>query len=229
MKKIILTEAGERHLGQLAQAGAVQATTAFSDLIKQAITVKAVKARVIPQNEIANLVLDSSKSAVLITMGVRGDIEGQALFFYPKQSAMNVADILGKKSIGSSSTINPDDISALKESGNIIVGSFMSAFSDYTKVNMIESTPEIFQGSFMEVVRDALPDFSHGQEVEAIVFEVHAQLATQAKTAETVVPEIKIESFFVLVLDISSMKTVFAALADKAKSSDLLYKEVVSK
>ena len=120
---------------------------------------------------------------------------------------------MAKRSLGVTRELNELDRSALKESGNIIAGSFLAAISNYLDVNMVESTPDLASDMLKATVDTAIAKFVGAQPAEAIAMEINFGMSTSENAeAAKIVPEIQTKGYFILLLDIGSAEKVMASL-----------------
>ena len=199
-------------LQEMARKGAENASESLSKIINQTVNILTLQARILPIEEIGEMIGSSEDAVTSVVMGIGRDVRGAIMLIYPQQSALNVADMLQSRPLGSTHTLSESDISALKESGNIISGAFLSALSNYLNINMIESVPDIAQDMLKATINSVLAKFAKLTEAEAIAFEIDYNMGTGAKTAEKIVPEIKVNAYFVIILDIASTNKVIEAI-----------------
>ncbi len=101
-----------------------------------------------------------------ISLKISGDIEGSFLFYLPDDSSYwLVQQLLGV----SETNVSLSEIacSALKETGNIIASSFLSALENQFGINCLPSSPLLQQGSMLEL----LDGFNLKRDVAGIVVE----------------------------------------------------------
>jgi len=134
------------------------------------------------------------------------------MLIYPKQSAINVADFLSKRVTGKTTSLSELDESALKESANIISGSFLTAISNYLSVNMIESPPELLNGPLKEVVTKIVARFGEKELAESIAMEINFSMSSGEGKAVEIAPELKTSGYFILLLDVVSASKVMNSL-----------------
>jgi len=74
---------------------------------------------------------------------VTGDISGSIMFILEKKAAGVLVNILMGKPLDEIVVFDEIAISALKEVGNILAGSYLSALSTLTNLNILPSVPEL--------------------------------------------------------------------------------------
>ena len=133
-----------------------------------------------------------------IYLGVEGDITGSIMFLLEKESARHlVCKLMGME-------MNDDDfsemeISALKEIGNIITGSYLNSLSTLTNLKIYPSVPSLsidMAGAILSV-----PAIEFGEIGDKILF-----IQTQFTD------EMVIEGYFMLVPDMESYSIILSSL-----------------
>jgi chemotaxis protein CheC len=210
----IYTIEGIAELEKMAAEGAKGASSALSKLIDQETKITTVQVRATPIDKISDFIADPEAMVTAIRMAISGDVFGNILLIYPEQSALNVADLLSKRELGSVKEIDELDKSALKESGNIIAGSFLTSISNYLDINMVESTPSLEVDMLKEVVNSSIALFLERKIADSIAMEINFNLSTGASIseAEKIVPSISTQAYFIILLDIDSANKVTASL-----------------
>jgi len=202
-----LTKEGIGALEKMSHDGAKNASESLSKLINRDVEVKALAVRAVPIEKISELIGSPEDMVTTVIMEVTGEAIGNIMLIYPQQSAINVADFLAKRELGSTVRLDGLDKSALKESGNIISGSFLSAISNYLKINMVESIPDIATDMLKAAMDFVLAKFAKRKIGQAVAFEIDFEMSTT--TAVTVD---RINAYFILLLDIESANKVLESL-----------------
>jgi chemotaxis protein CheC len=202
-----LTKEGVEALEKMANSGAKNASSSLSQLINQSVEMRTLAVRTLRVEKIPEIIGLPEDIVTTIIMEVRGDVNGNMMLIYPQQSAINVADFLAKRELGTTSQLSELDKSALKESGNIISGAFLSAISNYLKINMVESIPDIATDMLKATIDFVLMRFAKRESSEAVAFEIDFELGTAPATKEE-----RIKAYFVLLLDVESSAKVLNSL-----------------
>jgi len=205
--KYQLTKEGIGALEKMAQEGAANASKSLSKLIDQEVEIQALSVRALPVEKISEIIGSPEEIVATIIMEVRGEVDGNIMLIYPQQSAINVADLLAKRELGTTTQLNELDKSALKESGNIISGAFLSAISNYLSINMVESIPDIATDMLKATIDFVLARFAEKEISEAVAFEIDFEMGNL-----TAVSSEKIKAYFVLLLDVNSATDVLESL-----------------
>lgn len=134
-------------LKEIGNIGAGNATTALSRMINAKIDMSVPKVKLLGFSELAEVIGTEETVMAGILLLLEGDIDGMMMFLLEIDSARALVNsLLGKQS----SDVNKGDInfdemefSALREIGNIITGSYLSALSDLTKLTIVSSVPSL--------------------------------------------------------------------------------------
>jgi chemotaxis protein CheC len=203
-------------LDDMAQEAAKIAGISMGKLIRQDIKINTVAVKNMELSQLTSFVGDAAKEIAAIILDISSlDVKGSIMIIYDKQSAVNVADLLAKKPLGSSKSLSEVDKNALEESGNIIAGSFLTSLSNYTGLNMLESIPKIVIGKLKETF-DEVAKNVHAKLASTIAFEIDFEMGSSSQgDAVKIVPEIRIHAYCVLILDQESSEALLQALEDK--------------
>lgn len=138
-----LTEAQIDALTEVGSIGAAHAATALSQLSDQQIMITVPAVRAVPLTEMPDLVGAPEKLLVAIYAKVLGEAQSRSLLLFPRESALNLVDILMKRPLGTAKFLSEMDRSCLNEAGNILTGSFLTTLSDFLDILLMPSPPEL--------------------------------------------------------------------------------------
>ena len=133
-------------LKELGNIGAGNATTALSKLINAKIDMRVPKVNLLGFSELAKAMGREEEIMVGILLLLEGDVDGMMMFLLDVSSARALVNsLMGKAEVATSDDINFDEMefSALREIGNIITGSYLSALSDMTRLTIVSSVPSL--------------------------------------------------------------------------------------
>ena len=97
-------------------------------------------------SELAKAMGREEEIMVGILLLLEGDVDGMMMFLLDVSSARALVNsLMGKPLDDASDDINFDEMefSALREIGNIITGSYLSALSDMTRLTIVSSVPSL--------------------------------------------------------------------------------------
>lgn len=129
-------------LREIGNIGAGHAATALSVLTGKEIDMNVPNVHVVPLQEIDEVIGGAEQLVVGIFLRLEGDITGSMFLMLTVESAKMLLNILTGYDLRQDG-FSEMDLSALQEIGNILGGSYLSAFSDFTKVNIHASVPAI--------------------------------------------------------------------------------------
>jgi chemotaxis protein CheC len=208
METISLTGIAKEKFELMAHQGAKSAADSLSKMINKDVQIQTLAVRSLPLEEVPHVIGSPEELVTTVIMQVSGEATGDIILIYPKQSALNVADFLAKRELGKTSQLSALDKSAIKESGNVIAGAFLSIISDQLSINMLESVPDIATDMLKATTDFVLTQFANRGVSEAVAFEIDFEMRTAAAAAAAE----KITASFVLLLDLESAQKVIRAL-----------------
>ncbi|EKD50223.1 MAG: CheC, inhibitor of MCP methylation [uncultured bacterium] len=129
-------------LREAGNIGAGHAAIALSQMMNKKVMMSVVRTEIVPSNVFLKGFVEEHDPEVagvyLITLG---DTQGAAIFMFQKAAALNLCDLLLTRQRGSTTFVDEQAQSALKELGSILTGSFFSVLSDMLHLNFFHKTP----------------------------------------------------------------------------------------
>lgn len=126
-------------LSEVGNIGTGNAATALSQLINKKIDMTVPSINVVPFDDIFSSI-GGDEIVVGVIVRVLGEIPGNILFVFEKDTALNLVEILtGQKEEYLSDMGN----SVICEVGNIISSSYMNAISKFTGLSVMPSVPAV--------------------------------------------------------------------------------------
>ena len=185
-------------LKELGNIGAGNATTALAQLLDTKVDMKVPKVALLDFKEVGEAMGGEEQIMAGIYQVVEGDITGSIMFLLEEQSARTlVSKLMGVDA--SQGEFTEMEISALKEIGNIITGSYLSSLSTLTNLKIISSIPEIsidMAGAILSV--------------PAIEFGTLGDKILLIQTAFT--DDVKLDGYFILVPDLESYDKILGSI-----------------
>ncbi len=128
-------------LKEIGNIGAGNAATAFSALLAKPIEMTVPSVRIVSFQEITELVGGAEEVVAATFLRIEGEVPGSMFLIVPEDEAVQlIYDLTGESSkIGYSEM----GLSSLQELGNILAGSYLSALSDFTNLNIQPSVPSL--------------------------------------------------------------------------------------
>ena len=129
-------------LREIANIGAGHAATALSQMTGRTIMIDVPDVRVLPLEEVDRVLGEPGDIVAAVMMKVLGDVTGRTVQVFPGATAVRLASLL----VGGEDAPFPHGFpethqSALQEAGNIIVGAYLNALSDFMGKLLIMSPP----------------------------------------------------------------------------------------
>lgn len=197
-RKLSLTQIDA--LKEAGTIGAGRAATALADLVSKKVEITVPQVSLIPIENISNLLPARDSIFFVIDMEITGDISGRIfLLFSPNDGRLLAGNLLGKPK----DEIDLKDEmlqSALKESANILCGSYIAALADMTGLNILISSPSLA----LDMV-GAILDF---------IFIQISQYSEEALSIKTdlKVSEVNLEGLFLFFPSTDSLRRIFESL-----------------
>lgn len=139
-----LEEINEKYfdiLREIGNIGAGNATTAIANMLNLKINMTVPTVELLPVERIGSVVGDEDDVIVGIMLGVEHDITGSMMFLMDMDSAHNLVNRLMCRPMEYREDFDEMDLSAIKEIGNIIAGSYLSALSGLTNLVIVPTVP----------------------------------------------------------------------------------------
>ncbi len=130
-------------LREIGNIGAGNATTAIASMLQLRINMNVPKVSLLTFQELGSAVCAEDEAIVGIYLEVQEDISGSMMFLMKLDSAHYLVNRLMGRAEDYNEPFDEMDMSALKEIGNIIAGSYLNALSTMTQLTIAPSVPYI--------------------------------------------------------------------------------------
>ena len=131
-------------LREVANIGAGHAATALSSLTNRRISVDVPEIRILKLEDVASLMGDPAEVIACVLMQVVGDVTGRTIQAFSGESAGRLTGmLLGREPVPFPDGFGELEQSALKEVGNILVGAYLNALSDFLGMMCLMSVPSL--------------------------------------------------------------------------------------
>jgi len=174
MRDKILKEELEK-LNKISKLGSKSASDALSKMTNQDIAVHIAESRLIEVEKLSTVV-DGDTLSVAVYLRIEGDIHGGVVLLLPEGSALALLDLLFKKEKGTHKKIDQEGESALKETGNILVGNYLAALADSLGFNLLESIPDITKDLANAIMNALAIELSENSN-DAIIFDTQFEIS----------------------------------------------------
>lgn len=126
---------------EVGNIGAGHASMALGQMIKEKVTIKVPHATLVEIEKIPEAVGGAEALIVGIYLRLLGDANGNALLTFKKDQALFLANLMLRKEEEGPPIMNEEKEAALKELGNILMGSYLTALSTFLGLNITPSIP----------------------------------------------------------------------------------------
>lgn len=144
MGKYSLLEINDKYvdvLQELGNIGAGNATTAIASMLSIRVDMNVPKVELLEVSKLGAAICPEDEVIVGIFLEIQMDIEGSMMFLMKLDSAQYLVNKLMMRDASYEAEFDEMDLSALKEIGNIIAGSYLSALSTMTNLVITPSIP----------------------------------------------------------------------------------------
>ena len=186
-------------LKEIGNIGAGNATTAISDMLGLRLNMEVPQVKLLSFQELGSAVSAEEDTIAGIYLELHNDLEGSMMFLLKMDSAHYLVNRLMGRAEGYEKPFDELDLSALKEIGNIIMGSYLSALSSMTKMVIAPSVP--FLAIDMAAAILSVPAIQFGQYGDdALLIETEFG------------DDVKLNGFFILLPEPDSYGKILSAL-----------------
>lgn len=130
-------------LREIGNIGAGNATTAIASMLGLRIDMNVPKVELMDAAKLGSAICPEDEIIVGIFLEVQTDIQGSMMFLLKMGSAQYLVNKLMMRDVDYKAEFDEMDLSALKEIGNIIAASYLSALSGMTHLTITPSIPYI--------------------------------------------------------------------------------------
>lgn len=185
-------------LKEIGNIGAGNATTALAQMLQCKVDMSVPQVKLLDFSQVGAAMGGEEQIMAGIYLVVEGDITGSIMFLLEKQSARHlIGKLMGMEPEGDD--FSEMEISALKEIGNIITGSYLNSLSTLTGLKIYPSVPDLsidMAGAILSV-----PAIEFGELGDQI-------LMIQTEFSD----EQKLDGYFILVPDLESYDKILKSL-----------------
>jgi len=166
------TAAEKDILAEIGNMCAGNATTALAQILGKRIELELPSVEVVNVTQLPKFLrVDPEESIIGIHLQIWGGARGNALMVFPQKESFMLIDLLIGPLQENPSTLTEIGISALKEVGNIVVSSYLSALSAFTGISAFPSTVTLTSGAAKSLVALAFQGLRKDECLETILVE----------------------------------------------------------
>ena len=155
----------EEQIKTLKEAGITasqHSAMALSQLICERVNIAVVKVDVVSSQDFGSIVGGTDTLGAAVYFQILGDLKGSIFLFFKRKDAIRLTDTLLYKGRGEAIMMSEMGASALKEAGNILAASYLSAISEIASFRILLSVPKfvfdwagyIIDGVFGELMKE---------------------------------------------------------------------------
>ena len=148
-----LSELQKDALKEVGNIAAGHAATALSQLLNSKINLSEPKIEVMVFRELVSRVGFEDRLVAALHMYIRGDAPGQIVVLFDRGQAVEFVATFLRRIIADIQIFDSIADSTLKEIGNIIAGSYLSAINNLTGQNVLPSVPTLSYGTIQGAFR----------------------------------------------------------------------------
>ncbi len=130
-------------LREIGNIGAGNAATALAKMLNKKVDMEVPKVKVMEFKEVSEMLGGAELPVVGLFLKVTGDLTGSIMFVLENNAAHVLVNILMGKPVENRRDFDEIEMSALKELGNILAGSYLSSMSSLTGLNILPTVPDI--------------------------------------------------------------------------------------
>ena len=187
-------------LSEIGNIGIGNAATSLSKLVNDRIDMTVPKACFLPYEDIIALVGGPEEIVGCIVLRLEGDVPGTVIYIFHQESMFSLVDMLLGLEPGTTNELNEMAESVVMEIGNILTGSFISAISTMSQLQMVTTVPLFAYDMLAAVLMTSLIDTGY---IEDRVLLIETKLSQKNK---------EIRGNFFLFTDPEALEKMFVSL-----------------
>lgn len=138
---------------ELGSIGAGHAATSLSEILQQQIAIDIPRIGTIPPNMLSKFYQSHNMPATAVYIHLVGKLECHFLFIFEMPELKEITTIMTKNLFAEEFKSSMES-SAIEELGNILIGSFLTAISDFTGTNLVSTPPLLIGAPFDSIIND---------------------------------------------------------------------------
>ena len=187
-------------LKEIGNIGAGNATTALAQMMGGKIDMSVPQVKLLDFKDVGDMMGGAEQIMAGIYLKVEGDIDGSIMFLLEQSSARHlVSKMMMQEETDTDEPLDEIQMSALKEVGNIIAGSYLNSLAQMTNLKMIPSVP--YLAIYMAGAILSVPAIEFGVMGDSMLL-----IETQF------FDEIKLSGYFILLPDLEGYAKILKAL-----------------
>ena len=170
---------------ELGSIGAGHAATSLSEVLQQQVLIDVPKIHNLPVHQLQKFYHRHDTPTSAVYMQLSEESECDILLMFETEEAKKIATIMTMAS--SPNELEPSMIqSAIQELANILVGSFLSAISDFTSVKLLPAPPQLLEDTFDAIIDNFLIKQAMASN-QALLFDTSFRTADSSSNAVLII------------------------------------------
>ena len=186
-------------LREIGNIGAGNATTAIAKMLGSRLNMQVPNVKLMEASQLGGAICDEEETVVGIFLEVCNDISGSMMFLMRMDSAHVIVNKLMMRDPDYNEPFDEMDLSALKEIGNIIAASYLSALSTLTNLRIQPSVPYIAVDMAAAIL--SVPAIQFGQYGDNALF-IETEFGD----------DVKMQGYFILMPEQESYSKILSSL-----------------
>jgi chemotaxis protein CheC len=154
---------------ELGSIGAGHAATSLSEILKQQVMIDIPRIGTFPPNMLPKFYHGQNMPATAVYIHLVEKLECHFLFIFEMPELKEITAMMTKSLLPKEGESSMES-SAIEELGNILIGSFLTAISDFTGINLVSTPPLLIGAPFDSIISDFVVKLSSASG-EALVFD----------------------------------------------------------
>jgi chemotaxis protein CheC len=167
-------------LKEIANIGTGHAATALSQLVTRKIMISVPRAEAGRVGGLLAMLGDPRSIVACVSLSILGDVTGRIFMILPRDGALKLVDLLLKQAPGSTKILNEMGHSAIKEAGNILTGSYLTALSKFLRMLLLQTVPNLY----FDVAEVVVPAVTEGLDPGAEIVAIRTHFLDDNRTIE---------------------------------------------
>lgn len=187
-------------LTEIGNIGSGNAATALASLLNTVVDIEIPSIKLIDFDQVPDYLGGADQSAIGVTITLEGDIQGMMLQIMQKEFASRLINTFYEKELSSLDDITDMDLSVVREMANITTAAYVNSISTMTDTYINITPPEDYLDTIANII--SIPTTAFATLGKKVLF-----IDERFCIANT-----EIKSSMILILEISSMATLFEKL-----------------
>jgi len=157
-----------------------------------------------------------------VCLAFNGEMKGIALLLFSQETALNLADLLIKREVGTTGQLTELDKSALEELGNIICGTYLATFSNQTGTKIVQHAPQFSFDMLGSILEQTITKFA--QKPEKVL-----AIETEFNFTVPILKDYFFRSYFLVLFETRQLEAVLGYSQQTAAERDFIEEAVAGK